>query len=506
MGGEAVANGDDVADWEGAERLVSQAVDTFGGLDVLVNNAGILRDRMLVNMTEEEWDAVINVHLKGTFAPTPPRGGRTGASGPRPARPSTPASSTPRRRRASTATPARPTTARPRPASPRFTIIAAMELARYGVTVNAIAPAALTRMTEGLGMGQADEETKEQMSPPMDRARRRLAGQRPSPPASPAGSSRSSGRVLRIAEGWHRGPRSRPIDDPDALGPVVADLLPRPAPTPTCTATTRPDLSGAHRTRPDHRRRTMPINPDAVGTKSEPSRDVWTVEGLPCSTRSASAPAPPTRSTSCSSPPRTPAACRSGCCRPSPWCSAPAGRRRSSKIGTFNPAMLVHGEQAHHAAPGDPGRGRRSSAVERDHRHLRQGQGRRGRHRVGVDRWSTTGEPLFTHPHVGVHPRRGRLRRRPWPVRRPRTCRPTARPTTRSRYQTRTDQALLYRLSGDRNPLHSDPAFAAMGGFDRPILHGLCTYGFTGRALLHALCGGDPARFTRAWRAASPRR
>jgi acyl dehydratase len=61
--------------------------------------------------------------------------------------------------------------------------------------------------------------------------------------------------------------------------------------------------------------------------------------------------------------------------------------------------------------------------------------------------------------------------------------------------QTRHDQALLYRLSGDRNPLHSDPAFAAMGGFDRPILHGLCTYGFTGRALLHELCGSDPARF-----------
>jgi len=62
--------------------------------------------------------------------------------------------------------------------------------------------------------------------------------------------------------------------------------------------------------------------------------------------------------------------------------------------------------------------------------------------------------------------------------------------------QTRSDQALLYRLSGDRNPLHSDPSFAAMGGFDRPILHGLCTYGFTGRALLHELCGSDPARFS----------
>jgi acyl dehydratase len=62
-------------------------------------------------------------------------------------------------------------------------------------------------------------------------------------------------------------------------------------------------------------------------------------------------------------------------------------------------------------------------------------------------------------------------------------------------YQTSIDQAFVYRLSGDRNPLHTDPAFAAIGGFDRPILHGLCSYGFTGRALLHAVCGSDPARF-----------
>src|SRR5688572_32872638 len=70
MGGEAVANVDNVADWEGAQRLINSAIETFGDLHVLVNNAGILRDRVLVNMTEEEWDAVIHVHLKGTFAPS----------------------------------------------------------------------------------------------------------------------------------------------------------------------------------------------------------------------------------------------------------------------------------------------------------------------------------------------------------------------------------------------------------------------------------------------------
>jgi acyl dehydratase len=72
---------------------------------------------------------------------------------------------------------------------------------------------------------------------------------------------------------------------------------------------------------------------------------------------------------------------------------------------------------------------------------------------------------------------------------------PTREPDEVISYSTRPDQALLYRLNGDRNPLHSDPTFAKRAGFDSPILHGLCTYGFTGRALLHAVCGSDPARF-----------
>ena len=70
MGGEAVANNDSVTDWEGAQRMVNAAIEAFGDLHVLVNNAGILRDRVVVNMTEGEWDAVIGVHMKGHFCPT----------------------------------------------------------------------------------------------------------------------------------------------------------------------------------------------------------------------------------------------------------------------------------------------------------------------------------------------------------------------------------------------------------------------------------------------------
>ena len=77
----------------------------------------------------------------------------------------------------------------------------------------------------------------------------------------------------------------------------------------------------------------------------------------------------------------------------------------------------------------------------------------------------------------------------------PATRRPTASPDHQVTYDTREDQALLYRLSGDRNPLHSDPSFAELAGFDKPILHGLCTFGFTGRGLLHSLCDGDASRF-----------
>jgi hypothetical protein len=118
MGGEAIVNGENVADWQGAQRMINSAIEAFGDLDILVNNAGILRDRVLVNMTEEEWDVVIAVHLKGHFAPAAgPR--RTGASSTRPASRSRATSSTRRRRPGSSRTRARRTTARRRRASRR---------------------------------------------------------------------------------------------------------------------------------------------------------------------------------------------------------------------------------------------------------------------------------------------------------------------------------------------------------------------------------------------------
>src|SRR3954452_14686616 len=164
MGGEAIANADNVADWEGAQRLINTAVETFGDLNVLVNNAGILRDRMLVNMTEEEWDAVINVHLKGTFAPA-----RWAATYWR-ERMKAGAVNDARVINTSSVSgiygnPGQTNYGAAKMGIGAFTIISSLELGRYGVTVNAIAPAALTRMTENLGMGQASEEQKEAMSP-----------------------------------------------------------------------------------------------------------------------------------------------------------------------------------------------------------------------------------------------------------------------------------------------------------------------------------------------------
>jgi NAD(P)-dependent dehydrogenase (short-subunit alcohol dehydrogenase family) len=220
MGGTAVVNGDDISDFAGAGRMVQQAVDAFGRLDVLINNAGILRDRMLVNMDEAEWDAVIKVHLKGTFAPTRHAAAHW--------REQVKAGEAVDARVINTTSPSgiygnvgQTNYGAAKAGIASFTIIAAKELSRYGITVNAIAPAALTRLTEGLGMGQASDEVKAQMSP---RHIATLAVYLASPRSS-AITGRvfdSSGRMLSVSEGWHRGPTiDHPSDDPAELGPEI---------------------------------------------------------------------------------------------------------------------------------------------------------------------------------------------------------------------------------------------------------------------------------------------
>jgi len=222
-GGEAVANGDDVSDFAGAKALVDQAIDTYGRLDVLVNNAGILRDRMLVNMTEAEWDAVIKVHLKGTFAPSHHAAAywrsRAKAGDELDARIINTSSSS-----GIYGNPGQSNYGAAKAGIASFTIIVAMELARYGVTVNAVAPGALTRLTENLRQGEITDEDRERASPrwiaPIvtwlaSRESRDVTGR----------MFNVSGRGVSVAEGWRAGPGSGPLDDPEAVGPVLLDLV-----------------------------------------------------------------------------------------------------------------------------------------------------------------------------------------------------------------------------------------------------------------------------------------
>jgi NAD(P)-dependent dehydrogenase (short-subunit alcohol dehydrogenase family) len=223
LGGKAVANGDDISSFDGAERLIKTAIETFGDLHVVVNNAGILRDRMMANMSEAEWDAVIRVHLKGTFSPShfaaaywrdqskagKPVDGRiintTSVSG-------------------IYGNIGQTNYGAAKAGIAAFTVITALELARYGVTVNAVAPVALTRMTENL-----------QPTPPTDEEREAQSPRWIAPIVTWLASAESkgvtgrvfeaSGRSFAVAEGWVRGPSHAPVDDPTRLGPIVEELL-----------------------------------------------------------------------------------------------------------------------------------------------------------------------------------------------------------------------------------------------------------------------------------------
>jgi NAD(P)-dependent dehydrogenase (short-subunit alcohol dehydrogenase family) len=226
-GGEAVANTDDVADWEGAGRLIRAAVDTFGGLDVLVNNAGILRDRMFVSSSVDEWDAVMRVHLRGHYCPTRRACDYWRAE--------SKAGRQPDARIINTSSGAglqgsvaQAAYAAAKGGIASLTLVQAAELGRYGITANAIAPAARTRMTEGpfAAMMAAPEQGFDVYDPA-----------NVAPLVAWLGSAQSagvSGRMfevaggkLSLADGWRTGPE---IDrgerwSPEAIGDAVAQLL-----------------------------------------------------------------------------------------------------------------------------------------------------------------------------------------------------------------------------------------------------------------------------------------
>ena len=227
LGGEAVANGDDVADWDGAARIVQRALDAFGGLDVLVNNAGFVRDRMVVSTSEAEWDAVVRVHLKGHFATTRAASAywRDQSKGgePRDARIVNTSSGA-----GLLGSVGQGAYSAAKAGIAALTLIEAAELGRYGVTANALAPSARTRMTE--------EVFADTMAAP-DAGFDAMDPANVSPLVAWLASTDSAdvtGRVFEleggqvsVADGWHHGPSRDKGDRWDAaeLGPVVRDLL-----------------------------------------------------------------------------------------------------------------------------------------------------------------------------------------------------------------------------------------------------------------------------------------
>jgi NAD(P)-dependent dehydrogenase (short-subunit alcohol dehydrogenase family) len=235
-GGQAVVNGDDVADWQGAQNLVGTALDTFGRLDVVVNNAGIVRDRMFVSCGEDEWDAVIRVHLKGHFAVARFAAehwrARAKAGEPVDARIVNTSSGA-----GLLGSVGQSAYSAAKAGIATLTLIQAAEMGRYGVTANAIAPSARTRMTETV--------FADTMAAPADGAFDAMAPENVSPLVVWLGSPESahvSGRVFEVeggkvsvADGWQHGPeRDKGARwDPAELGPIVDELLaeaPTPAP------------------------------------------------------------------------------------------------------------------------------------------------------------------------------------------------------------------------------------------------------------------------------------
>ncbi|HEY1829502.1 MAG TPA: SDR family oxidoreductase [Acidimicrobiales bacterium] len=225
-GGTAVANTDDIGTWQGGEAIVRQALETFGNLDVVVNNAGILRDRMLFSMSEEEWDAVIRVHLKGTFVTS-----RHAAAYWR-ERVKNGEENDARLINTTSvaglyANPGQTNYGAAKAGIAAFTQIAALELGRYGVTANAVAPGGLTRLTEDLSL-------PEEM---LDRFHPRWVAPLVAWLASPQSHDvtgevfEASGVTFGVAEGWRRGPSTADVPStPEGAETLARKFLAEAAP------------------------------------------------------------------------------------------------------------------------------------------------------------------------------------------------------------------------------------------------------------------------------------
>ena len=229
----------------------------------------------------------------------------------------------------------------------------------------------------------------------------------------------------------------------------------------------------------------MPINPEAVGETGGPATRSWTSKdallyavGIGAGTGEL----PFTTENTKDTPQRV---------FPTFAVIIGGGGLPMDRVGSFNPALMVHGEQGIELLDEIPpdgqleSRGRIAGIWDKGSAALIELESEAINAATGKPLLRTQAS-LFCRGEGGWGGDRGPSEKVEFP---------DAEPTHEVTYATREDQALTYRLSGDRNPLHSDPSFAAMGGFDRPILHGLCTYGFTGRALLHTLCDSDPSRF-----------
>jgi NAD(P)-dependent dehydrogenase (short-subunit alcohol dehydrogenase family) len=223
-GGEAVANGEDVSSWKGSKAMIDAAVAHFGKLDILINNAGILRDRMLTNMEENEWDDVMRVHLKGTFAPSRHassywRDQSKKIGGPVKGRIINTSSTS-----GIYGNVGQTNYGAAKAGIAAFTIIAARELARYGVTVNAVSPTALTRMTEGLR--QLTDAEKAIRDPKwVSPAVVYLASEE---------AQDITGRVVQagmgriaVCEGWRRGAEVDQVADPVEAGALLRAMIPK---------------------------------------------------------------------------------------------------------------------------------------------------------------------------------------------------------------------------------------------------------------------------------------